>query len=407
MIWTQALSLRRASHGSYLHIIQRRTADISKRSTWRRDCSTSTSKLSALGIDGFDSGISSKLSNILTILSSSVQQYAADIDKLVQSDALKDNIVNTINEITANPLSLPIWTLFVAGLVVGGLGSDDENLGSPYDDESNASYNYKKSEEFFSKRPLFVIRRLLRLARITGVFNIRLTLDYLTKRIDENMADRASEALELVTQLGPTFIKLGQALSIRTDLIPEPYALELRKLQDAVPPFSSEQAKEILRKELNVKDLKEVFKSISDKPIASASIGQVYRGRLIDGRDVAVKVQRPNILREIALDLYILRLITPLQVRISNAIGKRKTDQADIDVALSLVDEWGRGFVAEVDYQLEAKNGKDFCEAMKSRGLNAVTAPEVIDEYSGRRVLLTRWMDGTRLDKDASPDVPR
>lgn len=71
------------------------------------------------------------------------------------------------------------------------------------------------------------------------------------------------------------------------------------------------------------------------------------------------------------------------------------------------MDEWGRGFVAEVDYLLEAVNTKKFCEAMQSKGLDAVTAPRVVEELSSSTVLVTEWMDGTRLDRDASPDVPR
>ena len=215
------------------------------------------------------------------------------------------------------------------------------------------------------------------------------------------------QLLSLVTQLGPTFIKLGQALSIRTDLIPEAYALELRRLQDAVPPFDSEAARNIMRRELGVRELKEVFRSLSEEPIASASIGQVYRGTLLDGREVAVKVQRPGILGEIALDLFILRLLTPAQVFLSNLARGTRTEPRDVEVALSLVDEWGRGFVAEVDYRLEARNTMDFIAAMDRRGLNAVTAPEVVQELSGPRVIVTRWMEGTRLDRDASADVPR
>ena len=84
-------------------------------------------------------------------------------------------------------------------------------------------------------------------------------------------------------------------MSIRTDLIPEAYALELRQLQDAVPAFDSKEAFDILRKELMVSDLSKVFKKISPKPVASASIGQVYKATLIDGREVAVKVQRPKV----------------------------------------------------------------------------------------------------------------
>ena len=86
-------------------------------------------------------------------------------------------------------------------------------------------------------------------------------------------------------------MNVGQALSIRTDLINEAYALELQKLQDAVTPFDSTEAKLIICRELKIKDLSEVFSSISDVPIASASIGQVYKGRLKNGQEVAVKVQ--------------------------------------------------------------------------------------------------------------------
>jgi hypothetical protein len=220
------------------------------------------------------------------------------------------------------------------------------------------TYDPKVSDEFYSKRPLMVVRRLLKLAVLTGTFNSGVLFDWLVlgklfkdeeyTALKKAEPKRAKQALVLCEQLGPTFIKLGQAISIRTDLVPEAYALELRQLQDAVPPFPSDAAYEILKKEFGVSDLRQIFSTLSEKPVASASIGQVYRGLLAsNGKEVAVKVQRPGILSEIALDLYILRLISPLQTRLSNTINGRTTDQQDIDVAKSLVDEWGRGFVAE------------------------------------------------------------
>jgi len=118
-------------------------------------------------------------------------------------------------------------------------------------------------------------------------------------------------------------------------------------------------------------------------------------------------VQRPSILDEIALDLYLLRLLTPLQTRVSNLINKLPTYPEDIRLARELVDEWGRGFVAETDYRYEAANTAAFSEAMERRGLGAVTAPTVVGELSTNCVLTTEWVDGTRLDLDASPDVPR
>ena len=202
---------------------------------------------------------------------------------------------------------------------------------------------------------------------------------------------------------------LGQALAIRTDLINEVYALEFRKLQDAVPPFDSQTAKDIICKELGIKKISQKFSSISELPIASASIGQVYKATLLNGQVVAIKVQRPKIIRDIALDLHILRLITPLQVRISSLLSRVKTipTEEDFRVAQSFVDEWGKGLVAEVDYLLEAQNTISFMKAMQARGLTNVVAPEVMSELSNSKVLVTEWMDGTRLDKDVSPDVPR
>jgi predicted unusual protein kinase regulating ubiquinone biosynthesis (AarF/ABC1/UbiB family) len=298
-----------------------------------------------------------------------------------------------------------------------GFGRDEE-IGAPYAADRDA-YDPVAADRFYISRLPTVISRLLKVGSITFSFNIRLALDYWAycragKPEGEswpNECDRAKEALELATQLGPTFIKLAQALSIRTDLIPEAYALELRQLQDAVPPFDSEEAKKILARELRMRGgpsgLSTIFNSLSATPLAAASIGQVYKGILKDGRTVAVKVQRPDILDEIALDLYLLRFLTPLQTRISNYINKLQTYPDDIKLATDLVDEWGRGFVAETDYLFEAANTKSFSEAMDRRGLGAVTAPAVVEELSTRKVLVTEWVDGTRLDLDKSPDVPR
>ena len=221
-----------------------------------------------------------------------------------------------------------------------------------------------------------------------------------------NEPARAKKALELCTALGPTFIKLGQALSIRTDLIPEAYALELRQLQDAVPPFDSVQARRVLEGEWG-QDIKNVLVEMTEEPVASASIGQVYKGKLLNGKEVAVKIQRPGILAEIALDLHVLRILTPIQTILQNAANGRKTVQEDIDAAISLVDEWGRGFVAETDYRLEARNTLEFEAAMRYRGLDAVCAPGVMEELTRDKVLVTEWVEGTRLDRDASSDVPR
>jgi len=280
------------------------------------------------------------------------------------------------------------------------------------------TYSPEKADIFYGKRQFMVIKRVLQLASLTSSFTSGIVFDWLVlgklfkdeeytalKRAEPR---RAKIALQLCEQLGPTFIKLGQALSIRTDLVPEAYALELRALQDAVTPFENEIGIDILKREFRVEDLSLIFSELTTDPVASASVGQVYKGKLaVNGKDVAVKIQRPGILAEIALDLYILRLLTPIQTRLQNAANGVATDQEDIDTAILLVDEWGRGFVAETDYRLEAKNTQDFQEAMKRRNLDAVCAPNVVEELVRDKVLVTEWVDGTRLDQDASPDVPR
>ena len=341
---------------------------------------------------------------------SSIESGQGGIDDIF--DSLKalgsssfDNIdlLSLFTEILSNPLTPPLFLIINFIFILIGVGQNDSKIKVV----DWTTYSVQKADMFYGSRPLYIFRRLVRLLNITSAFNIKLLIDWKTGNLEKNSKERAKEALNLSTQLGPTFIKLGQALSIRTDLIPEAYALELRKLQDAVPPFNNDEAKDILRESLGVSNLNEVFKTISSEAIASASIGQVYKGQLLDGKQVAIKIQRPNILSDIALDLYILRLLSPLQVRISNAVNKIKTTPEDIQLALDLVDEWGRGCIQEVDYRLEASNTKSFIEAMERRGLVSVTAPAVVENLSGSKVIVTEWIDGTRLDKANTPDVPR
>lgn len=307
------------------------------------------------------------------------------------------------------------------------INTPDDYTQAPYP-AGSTTYDPNAASNFYASRPGMVAKRILRLSILTGAFNIGLLYDWLILGklfkdeeytiLKQNEPQRAKEALLLCTKLGPTFIKLGQALSIRTDIVPEAYALELRQLQDAVPPFNDEVARSVLKRELGVNDISTIFEYLSESPVASASIGQVYRGTLRTTaastgsttqttRDVAVKVQRPGILGEIALDLHVLRLLTPVQTTLQNVINGRKTDISDIEQGIALVDEWGRGFVAETDYRLEATNTIKFEAAMRIRGLDAVCAPTVIENLVRDKVLVTEWVTGTRLDKDASTDVPR
>jgi predicted unusual protein kinase regulating ubiquinone biosynthesis (AarF/ABC1/UbiB family) len=318
--------------------------------------------------------------------------------------------------LTPSAIALQLSAIVIFGLG-GAIARADTNGEAPYEPGTN-TYSPKAADAFFRERPLLVAKRLFSLSYLTSAFTSGVLFDWLV--LGKLLGDkeytalksaeprRAKEALVLCERLGPTFIKLGQALSIRTDLVPEAYALELRQLQDAVPPFPSDEAFAVMKRELGIRDTAQVFSELSATSVASASIGQVYRGTLkSNGTQVAVKVQRPGILAEIALDLYVLRVITPIQTWFQNTVNGIKTSPEDIEVAIELVDEWGRGFVAETDYRLEAKNTTEFAASMVSRGLDAVCAPTVVEDLVRDKVLVTEWVDGTRLDRDASPDVPR
>lgn len=267
-------------------------------------------------------------------------------------------------------------------------------------------YDPEAARQFYSRKPLLVVRRMLQLLRLSNGFLSRILFDkYILRNEERNIKERAQELLELVQKIGPTAIKVGQALSVRSDLIPPAYAEALQTLQDNVPAFPSSEAQQVLKKELGNK-YSNLSKIDLDKPVASASIGQVYRGyaSLYDEEskgmkevEVAVKVQRPNALSEIALDLFIVRELAPYYQKITNA-------STDLQ---GLAQEWGRGFIAELTYNRERFNTKRFNEQMKEKGLNAVCAPTVIDELSTNRVLTTEWVRGERLDRSRADDVPR
>ena len=260
-----------------------------------------------------------------------------------------------------------------------------------------ADYNPDAADAFFRARPVATLKRLVQLTQLSGSFIASTIMDKQLDREEAMVEQRSQELLELVSKLGPTFIKVGQALSIRTDLLPAPYVAGLTKLQDAVPPFSGAQGRAIIEKELGIR-LDETFSEISLEPVASASIGQVYKGTLrATGEEVAVKVQRPNVLYDVALDLFMMRTLAPV-------FGRANDMNTDL---VGLVDAWGFGFVNELDYNKEAAATTAFAVAMDARGLGSVTSPEVVYDLSSTHVLTTKWVDGERLASSGADDVPR
>lgn len=268
-------------------------------------------------------------------------------------------------------------------------------------------YDPVSAKRYFNERVGLVLLRAIEVAIYSGAFLLGLGMDYITGKISSNSDARAMELSILLTKLGPSFIKVGQSLSIRTDLLSPAYVRGLKSLQDQCPPFSTEEARNIIESELGSR-IEEIFVKFPNEPIAAASLGQVYKATISgsgdnnDGsgsgleRDVAVKVQRPNIMNQIALDMHLIREVAPVIKRTFNL----NTD------FVGIVDTWGAGFVDELDYIEEAINAKSFTESIQQTPLSGVVfAPPVVDELTTRKVLTTEWVVGERLDKSAKEDI--
>ncbi|MDF1533999.1 MAG: AarF/ABC1/UbiB kinase family protein [Methanosarcinaceae archaeon] len=194
--------------------------------------------------------------------------------------------------------------------------------------------------------------------------------------------ERAKQVLE---ELGPTYVKLGQILSVRQDLIPIEYANEFAKLQDAVSPFEFEYVKKLIRRELG-KNIDEIFSDFDPMPLAAASIGQVHRAKLYDGTDVVVKVQRPGIKKILDADIDIMYSIAEFaEEHIHDAKLYRATD---------VVDEFSRSIYAEMDYTQEARNVDRFSTNFKDDP--NIYIPKVYWDFCSERVLTLEYIKGTK-----------
>nr|GMD85491.1 putative unusual protein kinase [Ipomoea batatas]GME03493.1 putative unusual protein kinase [Ipomoea batatas] len=247
---------------------------------------------------------------------------------------------------------------------------------------------------YWGKRPNAVATRIVQLLSVAGGFLSRIASDVINKKVKENEVARAIELREIVTSLGPAYIKLGQALSIRPDILSPVAMVELQKLCDKVPSFPDDVAMALLEEELG-QPWYNIYSELSPSPIAAASLGQVYKGRLKENGDlVAVKVQRPFVLETVTVDLFIIRNL---------GLFLRKFPQISVDV-VGLVDEWAARFFEELDYVNEGENGILFAEMMK-KDLPQVVIPATYQKYTSRKVLTTQWIDGEKLSQSTASDV--
>ncbi|KAI4388541.1 hypothetical protein MLD38_000861 [Melastoma candidum] len=193
----------------------------------------------------------------------------------------------------------------------------------------------------YRSRPLKVLRRALKLMIGLCALGIQLWLDQLFGVIDQNRRTRAQELRAMLMQFGPTFVKIGQALSTRPDLCPPEYIEELSQLQDALPSVPDAEAFDRIEKELD-QPLDSVFSTISPSPVAAASLGQVYKARLKScGKLVAVKVQRPGIEEVIGLDFFLMRRV--------GLLVDKYFDRFVIDM-VPLIDEFALRVYQELNY---------------------------------------------------------
>lgn len=191
-------------------------------------------------------------------------------------------------------------------------------------------------------------------------------------------------------ELGGLMIKLGQFLSARADIMPPSFLEELEGLTDQVTPVPTADALAVLDDEWDM-DHREILKEMSDVPIASASIGEVYKARLNDGTEVAVKIQRPNIERILRADFKAIKIVIWLAKRFTNF-----NKQIDFDLLyLEMTDVIG----AELNFLQEMKNGRNFSERFPN--MEGVRFPVYFDEYTTRRVLVMEWIEGVRITDTA------
>ena len=197
---------------------------------------------------------------------------------------------------------------------------------------------------------------------------------------------RGQHLREVLDELGPTFVKFGQLLSTRPDVVPPDIVVELRALQDDVRPFPFEQAERVIEEELG-NTLERLFLDFEPAPVAAASIGQVHRATLPNGRRVAVKVQRPGAPQKIEADLGLLYHAARL--------ARERIRSLDFVDTRQVVDEFARSIRKELDYRQEARNAENFHRHFA--GHPHVRVPKVYWQYTRPRVLTLEWIDGIQL----------
>jgi ubiquinone biosynthesis protein len=248
-------------------------------------------------------------------------------------------------------------------------------------------------------RPQRRIGRLSEIGRVATRHGFGYLIDRRRSNDDAQLADRGRRLREMLDELGPTFVKFGQLLSTRPDVIPPDIVAELRSLQDDVTPIAFAEVRRVIEEDIEL-TIEQAFLSFDEEPIAAASIGQVHRAILPTGAAVAVKVQRPEAPRQIESDLQLMRSAA--------RVVRERVHALDFIDAEALVDEFGRAIRQELDYQHEARNAETFRRNFGDS--TEVVVPKVIWRNSSGRELTLEIHEGVQfadLDLDARSSEER
>ena len=249
------------------------------------------------------------------------------------------------------------------------------------------SYDPEAITRIYAGHPQRLIKRLWQTLVPIGLYLLGVSTDWLFGLLNnqERSRQRAKEAAELLVDLGPAFIKAGQALSTRPDIVPPVLLEELAQLQDQLPGFDSALAMACIEEDLGA-PISSIYEQLDSEPISAASLGQVHKGVLKSGEVVAVKVQRPGLREQITLDLYIVRNIAAW---LNRNVGLIRSD------LVALIDELGKRVFEEMDYCNEASNAEAF--ARLHRANPRIAVPAIYRHATSRRVLTMEWIDGVKL----------
>ncbi len=262
-----------------------------------------------------------------------------------------------------------------------------EELGDFIEAAGLLEYDPKAIRKIYSGNPFRLLKRFWQTLIPIGLFLLSVLTDKVLGLLENKQRAglRSKQFTELLVQLGPAFIKAGQALSTRPDIVPPILLENLSDLQDQLPGFDSDLAMACVEEDLK-KPIEEIFESLEKEPISAASLGQVHRGVLKGGQEVAVKIQRPGLREQITLDLYIVRNI---------AVWTNKYIKLIRSDLVALIDELGKRIFEEMDYLNEAKNAEKFMN-LHSHNKN-IKVPKIYKEATSRRVLTMEWIDGVKL----------